>query len=117
MALGALPAQARAWVPSRTMPSLKQARTTYQSIADEVAVAALGVAGDQLVAGRAGRRRWAERAGDHRGHGVVGRRRGSGQVASSQPRSSSGSPIVHISQSTMAASSGPSGANITLARW
>ena len=32
----------------------------------------------------------------------------SGQVAISQPRSSSGSPIVHISQSTIAASRGPS---------
>ena len=37
------------------------------------------------------------------------------QVASSQPRSSSGSPIVHISQSTMATTSGPVGENITLA--
>ena len=31
---GAFPANARACVPSSTMPSLKQARTSYQSIAD-----------------------------------------------------------------------------------
>ena len=40
-----------------------------------------------------------------------------GQVPSRFPRSSSGSPIVHISQSTMAATSGPSGEIITFDRW
>jgi len=34
VAVGALPAQARACVPSRTMPSLKQAMTVYQRMAD-----------------------------------------------------------------------------------
>ena len=48
IACGALPAQARACVPSSTMPSLKQASTAYHSIADEVAVGAVGVAGDDL---------------------------------------------------------------------
>ena len=32
--LSAFPAHARAWVPSRTIPHLKQARTVYQSMAD-----------------------------------------------------------------------------------
>ena len=42
---------------------------------------------------------------------------GSYQVASIQPRSSNGSPMVHISQSTIATTSGPVGENITFAAW
>jgi hypothetical protein len=40
-----------------------------------------------------------------------------GQVPSRLPRSSSGSPIVHISQSTTATTSGPVGEIMTLERW
>ena len=42
---------------------------------------------------------------------------GSIHAVSNQPRSSSGSPRVDSSQSMIAASFGPSGANITLANW
>ena len=52
--------------------------------------------------------------------GAIGPRRSPpspGQVATSQPRSSSGSPIVHISQSTIAASRGPSFAKSRFAKW
>ena len=41
----------------------------------------------------------------------------SGHCASSRPRSSSGSPSVASSQSTIAARAGPSRANITLPMW
>src|SRR6516225_5974909 len=90
----ALPAQARASVPSMTMPSLKQASTVYQVMFDRsrVVLAAYRWNRSSVLASPS----WPPKAWLNTLDPSGWR-----QVASSQPTSSRGSPIVLFSQSTL----------------
>ena len=95
------------WSLRGSRRSLKQASTVYQSMWD----------GSRCCSARSGRQfGWcSEVSGVHQDvvqHGVMA---GWYHVASIHPRSTSGSPIVHISQSTIATTSGPVGENMTFA--